>query len=203
MARDLHIVIKANIAETNKAFENFLSNRHWIDPTPIYRSNAALIGAYHAHKGAGYDYSLRWFQSLGLRDRKYIEAYEQLGEWGRTDLRTPYDIGVGMVFGISAGILPYTFTRVADAYRKQYELDMIDAKWTPSSTPSSVDFEGAIEVIERLKLRRWLEAWRLPSSVACWLAKRWPKWALPLMLYSWIVCTWAKWRDNGKSSDSN
>lgn len=59
----------------------------------------------------------------------------------------------------------------------------------------AIDLEGAIEIIERIKLRCWLESLFVPSVVACWIAGNFPEWALPLMLYSWLKKKEADIRD--------
>jgi len=40
-----------------------------------------------------------------------------------------------------------------------------------------------IIIIERIKLRCWLESFYVPSEVACWVARHLPAWALPAVLY--------------------
>jgi len=57
------------------------------------------------------------------------------------------------------------------------------------------DFRSYVIIIERIKLRCWLESIRFPSTVACWIARLWPAWALPLMLYSWLKKKEADIRD--------
>ncbi len=38
------------------------------------------------------------------------------------------------------------------------------------------DLELDLLVLERIKLRRRLEAWLVPVVVACWVARVWPAW---------------------------
>lgn len=44
--------------------------------------------------------------------------------------------------------------------------------------------EGFLIIVERINLRHSLERILIPSSVACWLAERWPVWALPAV--AWV-----------------
>lgn len=57
-------------------------------PQPDYGNddlrNARLIAAYHVRRGAWPEYMLRWKASLSMRDRRWIDAYENRGEWGYT-----------------------------------------------------------------------------------------------------------------------
>lgn len=57
------------------------------------------------------------------------------------------------------------------------------------------DFHDYAVIIERIKLRWWLESLLVPSAIACWVAEKFSAWALPLMLYSWLKKKEADIRD--------
>lgn len=81
--------------------------------------------------------------------------------------------------------LPITW----DMYEMQVQQNRIDFV-------RNIDtFQDSIVIIERIKLRLWLEAFYIPSEVACWVARNLPAWALPLMLYSWLKKKEADIRD--------
>lgn len=68
----------------------------WVKPKPAapdYGSddlrNARLVGAYHAHKGAGGKYLHQWKTSLNFQDRLWIGIYEHQGRWGNTTTHPP------------------------------------------------------------------------------------------------------------------
>lgn len=215
MARKLRIAIAA----VDKAGIGVSVLRAMADKeaTPFYGvdeyRNARLIGAYHAHKGAGEEWLRSWFQTLGFRDGAYIRTYEAKGEWGRTDLVSAYDLGAKLGQGIAMGIMPGMSSYLADMQRQQAEaqlreeydranaeaagmtkfgvnldeaLDaavMLAAAGKFSIASDPGDLDDMLIILERIKLRATLERCHLPSVVACWVAGHLPAWLLPTVLY--------------------
>ena len=64
-----------------------------------------------------------------------------------------------------------------DMYEMQVRQNRIDF------IRDSDEFHADIVIIERIKLRCWLESFYTPSEVACWIAGHWPAWLLPAVLY--------------------
>lgn len=149
--------------------------------------NARLIGAYHAHRAFGGEVFAKWRQSLCLPDRIYVNAYESLGEWGRTDLNVFANDKVTMV-GAALGA-SVAFSGLATAMAKMSEnmraagAGFADDIWDGVSKMDFIFCPDSVVIIERIKLRCWLESIYVPSAVACWVAGNLPAWALPAVLY--------------------
>lgn len=45
------------------------------------------------------------------------------------------------------------------------------------------DLEQDLLILQRIKLRRRLEAILIPAIVACWVALIWPAWLFPVLWY--------------------
>lgn len=182
MVRDIHIVIKANAVALDESFriaqnELFGGFRKRL-PYGHYGTDdlhdARLIGAYHAHKALGNEWYRPWRDSLGIRDAGYIAAYELRGEWGRTDLRSGFDMGQQMMSGIMAGLVPGSTTRMIEMERAQQEAlqqhacDNLAASW--GLFPSHKD---TIVAMRRLRLIVFLATLRVPESAIVWIMERW------------------------------
>ena len=187
VGRDLRITIAAS----GRSGADVSALRALLDreATPFYGTdeyrNARLIGAYHAHKGAGEEWLRSWSQTLGFRDSAYIRIYEAKGEWGRTDMVSAYDLGAKLGQGIAMGIMPGMSSYLVDAQRQHAEAQLreeygrANAEWARSHG----DLDDTLIILERIKLRAVLERCRLPSVAACWVAGHLPAWLLPAVLY--------------------
>ena len=186
MVKDLTVTINVDASKLTNAFAT-LHQKHWNDPAPVYTNNARLIGAYHAHKGAGGEWCTRWWQSLGLRDAAFIRQYERRGEWGRIDLRPAIEerFGPGIALGQAATAFS-NFSIAAAIAVKDIENTFAGFGASVNDGAAGALFTDAdnIVIIERIKLRLWLESFCIPSEVACWIAGNLPAWALPAVLYS-------------------
>lgn len=186
MARDLHVTINADTSRLENALRVATGREaiHFYGVDEYH--NARLIGAYHAHKGAGAEWLLSWLLTLGLRDKAYIRIYEAKGEWGRTDLVSTYDLGAKLAQGITMGIMPGMSFYLADMQQRHMEAQLreeqgetVIAEWVYD--PGT--FDDTLIILERIKLRTVLEKCYLPLVAACWVASRLPSWLLPAVLY--------------------
>lgn len=186
MARDIHIVIKANTAALDESFRIAQDNlfgafcqrlpySHYGDDD---LHNARLVGAYHAHKALGNEWYRPWRDSLGFRDAGYIAAYELRGEWGRTDLRSGFDMGKQMMSGITAGLVPGLTTRMIEMERARVEQGVLQQQACDNLAEAreSIGFLSCKDIIvamRHLRLTVFLATLHVPESVIEWIMERW------------------------------
>lgn len=150
--------------------------------------NARLIGAYHVRKGWGdSEQMLGWRCSLHFADDYFIRRYETRREWGQMKLDEPRQITVPIDGQAALAAAVDHFNKAIGEFGKALADSFAPILECFSPTP---DFEQILIAVERINLRRNLERAFIPSTAACWLARRWPVWALPAVAWMRLRNRW-------------